>query len=149
MTNEILATLRADFTKHPVLVAGPVSGQEVIEMEKTIGFSLPADYKLFVEHFGGAIVGQYSVFGLRASDAMGNDESSALAVTQRFRMQHWRGTDNWLVVSIDHAGNPFGLDKEGRVLRSDHDAGVVEVVADSFEDFLRTHCLKKVTDGPR
>ena len=142
MTNETLAVLEADFKKHPVLVAGPVSAREVAEMEKAVGFSLPADYKLFVERFGGAIVGPYSVFGLRASDAMGDDESSAVAVTQRFRKQQWRGTEAWLVVSMDHAGNPFGLDQEGRVFISDHDAGVVEKVADTFEGFLRSRCLK-------
>lgn len=142
MRSETLAALDADFKKHPVLVAGPVTALEVAKMENAVGFSLPADYKLFVERFGGAIVGPYSVFGLRASDAMGDDEHSALAVTERFRKQHWRGTEGWLVVSIDHAGNPFGLDKEGRVFVSDHDAGFVEMVSDSFEDFLRTHCLK-------
>jgi hypothetical protein len=138
MTKEILEALEADFKKHPVLVGTSVPAREVAELEKAVGFALPADYKTFVERFGGAIIGPYSVFGLRSSDAMGDDESSAIEVTWRFRKQRWKGTENWLVISMDHAGNPFGLDEEGRVFLSDHDAGVVEKVADTFEDFIRT-----------
>lgn len=142
MTKETLTVLEAEFSKHPVLVAGAVASAEVGDLERAIGFVLPLDYKLFVERFGGAIVGPYSVFGLRASEAMGKEESSALLVTQRFREQEWSGVNNWLVVSTDHAGNPFGLDREGRVFISDHDAGLVEKVADTFEGFLRSRCLK-------
>jgi hypothetical protein len=142
MRTEILGALEAKFAKHPVLMAGPVPAVEIADLERNLGYPLPLDYKLFVERFGGAVVGPYSIFGLRASEAMGEDESSALMITRRFRDQQWPGADSWLVISMDHAGNPFGLDKDGRVWISDHDAGVVEKVAESFEGFVRSRCLK-------
>lgn len=141
MKNETLMLLEADFEKHPVLIAGPVPRQEVLDLEKAVGFTLPADYKIFVERFGGAIVGPYSVFGLRSSEAMASNENSAMEVTKQYRQQAWPGTENWLVVSIDHAGNPFGLDQHGQIFISDHDAVVIEIVANSFEDFLYNRCL--------
>lgn len=124
------------------MVAGPVPRQEVDDLERATGFALSADYKTFVERFGGAIVGAFSVLGLRASQAMGKDEASALTATQRFRKQKWPGTQNWLVISSDHAGNPLGLDKQGRVFIYDHDVGAIEKIADTFEEFLRSWCLK-------
>jgi hypothetical protein len=142
MRADTLRRLDDDFQKHPVTVAGQVPLPEVVALEQQAGFSLPQDYKDFVARYGGSIVGPYSVYGLRAADAMGDDETSALEVTQRFRNQQWRGTEAWLVISTDHAGNPIGLDKSGKVWISDHDAGVVEVIANSFEEYLRKRCLK-------
>ncbi len=142
MKQDTLRRLDEDFQEHPVTVAGSVPTPEVSALEQQTGFSLSQDYKDFVVRYGGGIVGPYSVYGLRAADAMGDDETSALEVTRRFRIQSWRGTEAWLVISTDHAGNPIGLDKDGKVWISDHDAGVVEVIANSFEEYLRKRCLK-------
>ena len=142
MKQETIRKLDEDFQKHPVTVSGPVAMSEVSALEQQAGFSLPQDYKEFVARYGGGIVGPYSVYGLRGADAMGDDEASALEVTRKFRNQGWRGTETWLVISTDHAGNPVGLDKDGKVWISDHDAGVVEIIANSFEDYLRKRCLK-------
>jgi hypothetical protein len=141
--NEItLAQLDADFAKHPVLVAGPASAADIAELEAFASSPLPADYKVFVARYGGAIVGPYSVFGFGASDAMGDDESSAIQVTERFRSQRWPGCESALVISMDHAGNAITLDQQGRVHRHDHDSGTTEQLAASFEDFIANWCLK-------
>jgi hypothetical protein len=73
---------------------------------------------------------------------MARNEASVVEVTRRFRQKRWPGTDTWLVISIDHAGNPVGMDRAGKVWISDHDAGTVESIANSFEDYLRKRCLK-------
>jgi hypothetical protein len=130
------------FQESPVMCAGGVDRIEVDTLQNQIGFELPPDYREFLEKFGGAIVGPYSVYGLRASEAMGDDESSAMKVTERFRADGWLGTDRWLVVSMDHSGNPVGLDRDGKIWISDHDAGGLQILASSFEDYLRKWCLK-------
>ena len=48
----------------------------------------------------------------------------------------WKLTDNLVVISVDGAGNPIGIAKDGRVWISDHDVGKDSVMADSFEDFI-------------
>jgi len=141
MNATTLALLDSDFAKHPVLVAGPASNSDVLEIESFAGFVLPADYRTFVERYGAAIVGPYSVFGVGASDAMGDDESSAIQVTEYFRSQQWPGTESNLVISRDHAGNAITLDRQGRVHRYDHDSGSTEELAGSFEGFIKW-CLK-------
>jgi len=141
MRPDTLRRLDDDFEKHPATVAGPVPMPEVAALEQRTGFSLPQDYLEFVARYGGGIVGPYVIHGLRAAEAMGDDEASALDVTWRFRKQRWRGTEAWLVISADHAGNPVGLDKDGKVWISDHDAGVVEIIASSFEAYLLERCL--------
>lgn len=142
MNQTTVARLDADFAQHPVLVAGPAEEAAVNELEAAIGFQLPADYRAFVTRYGGAIVGAYSVYGVGASDAMGDDESSAMQVTERFRMQQWPGTASALVISMDHAGNAVTLDASGHVHRFDHDSGTTEQLAASFEDLIINWCLK-------
>lgn len=141
MKETTLSLLDSGFAKHPVLVAGPASAAHVSQIEAFAGFSLPSDYKTFVERYGGAIVGPYSVFGFGASDAMGDEETSTIQVTNRFRSQQWPGTETNLVISMDHAGNAITLDRKGHVHRYDHDSGSTEELADSFENFVRW-CLK-------
>lgn len=142
MRAETLHALDTMFRESPVMCAGTATREEVDQLESSIGFRLPDDYREFVERFGGAIVGPFSVYGVQGSDAMGDDESSALDVTNRFRSDGWQGTDQWLVVSMDHSGNPVGLDREGKVWISDHDAGAIQELAPTFEDYLRRWCLK-------
>lgn len=137
MRIETIEALDALFERLPIMKAGPVSRAEV---QKAFSrFRLPAagDYQTFVESYGGAIVGPYRVFGLRRAPAMGANEGSALEVTERFVKQGWPGVENWLVISMDHSGNPIGLAADGQVWISDHDNGQVVVIAPSFETFLR------------
>jgi len=141
MNETTLALLDADFSKHPVLMAGPASASDVSKIEAYVSFPLPADYRTFVERYGGAIVGPYSVFGFGVSDAMGDDETSAIQVTERFRSQQWPGTESSLVISMDHAGNAITLDPQGHVHRYDHDSGSTEELAGSFENFIKW-CLE-------
>jgi len=142
MNQITLDQLDADFATHPVLVAGPASATEMASLEAFASFPLPADYKDFVSRYGGAIVGPYSVFGYGASDAMGNNESSAIQITKRFRSLKWPGCENTLVISTDHAGNAITLDQQGRVHRYDHDSGTMEQLSVSFEGFVTNLCLK-------
>ena len=142
MKNETLEVLETFFRKTPIMRAGPVPRAEVDAAFSHFRFALPEDYKNFVETYGGAIVGPYRVFGLRKAVPMGVKEASALDVTNRFVKQRWPGTEDWLVISTDHSGNPVGLAADGRVWISDHDNGQVTVIASSFESFLRQYCLK-------
>ncbi|MBF0234383.1 MAG: SMI1/KNR4 family protein [Desulfamplus sp.] len=130
------------FNKSPLMKAEAVEADVVNKLSEYVGFTLSLDYVEFMNRYGGAIVGSYSIFGLGAADAMGDNEASAIDVTKRFRDDGWAGTENWLVISMDHSGNPVGLDLDGKVWLSDHDAGAVSQLADSFEEYLRKWCLK-------
>jgi len=141
MKTETLAALAAFFAEFPFLKAEPVPRAEVDAAFAKVHFPLPNDYKHFVEVYGGAIVGPYRIYGLRRSKPMGNDEESALAVTEQFSKQSWPGVENWLVISTDHCGNPIGMAADGKVWISDHDLGQIAVVAESFDEFISGWCL--------
>lgn len=141
MREDTWAALDAQFSKFPMMKAEPVPPEEFDGAVVGLPFSVPADYRQFVLRYGGALVGPYPIFGLRQADAMGSEEASFLDITQRFRDDGWQGVDEWLVVSMDHAGNPIGISADGRIWCSDHESGEVVPVALTFERYLRSKCL--------
>jgi hypothetical protein len=129
------------FAEAPMMKATPVDEAELLQSAAAAGFVLPSDYVQFVCRYGGATVGPYSVYGLRASETMGRDEASAFDVTKRFRSQGWKGLDGALVISSDHSGNPVYLAPSGEVWITDHDFGGASKLANNFEDYLLSKCL--------
>jgi len=67
---------------------------------------------------------------------MGDDTFSVVDVTMRFRSDGWEPTNEWVVISVDLAGNPIGLTAGGDVWISDHDAGETRMLAATFEEFV-------------
>jgi SMI1/KNR4 family protein SUKH-1 len=130
------------FSEDPILKAEPVKPTEITAAERKIGIPLAEDYKEFIRRYGGAIVGSFPIYGLRRSEPMGDDESSFLEVTKSFRQDHWPGTENWVVISTDFDGNPVGLDAEGNVWISDHDARAIQLLAPNFEGYLNPFTQK-------
>lgn len=140
MRDDTWSALEGQFARHPFLRGGPVRPEEIDDASAALQVSFPEDYREFLLRHGGAIVGRYPVFGLRPTEPMGN-EWSVVEVNQRYRTDRWPGVDDWLIVSVDHAGNPMGIDADGRVWVSDHDFGGISPIADNFEHFLRKECL--------
>jgi hypothetical protein len=123
------------FRRTPVLAAGGVPVAEVRAAERRVGHELPRDFRQFVERYGGAVVGSLPVLGLRRAEVMGSDYSF-VEVTESFRRDGWIPGNGWVVISIDLAGNPIGLNPAGEVLVSDHDAGATSLLSPSFEGFV-------------
>lgn len=140
MMQDIWERLEIEFAQFPILKVGTVTKEEIDSASLSLGIPFPEDYREFLLRYGGAIVGPYSIFGLRAVEPMGN-QWSVTEVNQHYRAEKWPGVEKWLVISRDHAGNPMGIEKDGRVLVSDHDTGDISPIASSFEDFIRRQCL--------
>ena len=142
MRNETWEALDQMFREYPILRAESVGSDEIVTAGRKLGVPIPDDHKEFIHRYGGAIVGPFRIFGLRKAEPMGNGEGSFLEVTEAFRQQGWPGVEKWAVISMDHSGNPIGLDADGKIWISDHDAGAVQVIANNFESYLRNQCLK-------
>ncbi|MCA9676185.1 MAG: SMI1/KNR4 family protein [Kofleriaceae bacterium] len=136
MTPETIARLDELFASMPVLLGGARSREEVDDAQERVGVRFDPDYREFLVRYGGGIVGSLPILGVSRAEAMSKDEWSVVAVTARFRADGWTPTERWVVVSVDLAGNPVGVDSEGTVWISDHDAGEVRVVATTFEGFI-------------
>jgi len=129
------------YSESPILKAEPVDAAEIAAAEAELGVPLSRDYKEFIARYGGGIVGPFPIFGLRKAAPMAKNEGSFVEVTKTFRRQGWPDVKKWAVISVDHAGNPIGLDGVGKVWVSDHEARAVQVIADNFETYLRKNCL--------
>lgn len=142
MNKDLIKKVDDDYAKHPMLFAGPAIEPDIVQIEQFVGFKLPDDYRHFISRYGAGIVGPYSIIGIGASGAMSQNEKSTILVTKRFRAMNWPGCENSLVISVDHAGNPITIDSAGVIKCFDHDAGITEQIASSFNDFIANWCLK-------
>ena len=87
----------------------------------------------FLLNFGGSLIKNKEIYGLHNSELMGED--SIISLTKRFREEGNEHLD-WLIIGTDYAGNPIGISKEGKVLLQDYDNGELNVLAESFEDYI-------------
>lgn len=108
MNESTIDRLRALFDRLPVLVGGAVPQGEIDLAEQALGVKFAPDYRAFLTEYGGAMVGSLPVLGLRRAEVMGDDLYSVIEVTRRFRVDGWKPTDKWSVISVDASGTPIG-----------------------------------------
>ncbi|WP_010299837.1 SMI1/KNR4 family protein [Candidatus Odyssella thessalonicensis] len=120
------------------LQGGPCSRDEIMRAEAQLLCKFSKEYKDFLEKYGAAIMDGYIIHGLRKLLLMTDDCWSVIDRTKFYKEdRHWPGIESWYVISDDGAGNPIGIDPEGRVWVSDHDADFEKTkLADNFEEFL-------------
>ncbi|SFJ19309.1 SMI1/KNR4 family protein [Planctomicrobium piriforme] len=141
MNEETLSRLSNKLSDSPILRAAALpSPNEVEAAAEEIGIPFPSDYREFLLKFGGAMVGPYPIYGLRPVEVMGWNEWSVVEMTKRSRKNNILGTENWAIVSTDHAGNPIGIDRDGLIWVHDHDFGGVALLVDNFEEYIRVWC---------
>ena len=142
MNEETMARLTKKLSESPILRAETLPCEaEIDDASSELGVPFSSDYREFLLKFGAAMVGAYPIFGLRPVEAMGDDSWSVVAMTKRFRDDKVPLADGWVIVSIDHAGNPVGMDRDGSIWIHDHDFGGVTSLAKDFEEYVRVRCL--------
>lgn len=141
MKPEVLLKLDAEFNAAPVLRAtAGASEEELRGVSEALGLRLPGDYVEFVRRYGGGIVGPYPIYGTKPVGPMGK-RWSVIDVNRWYRAERWPSIEDWLIMSMDHAGNPIGIADDGTVRVFDHDFLREIVLAPDFEDFLTRVCL--------
>ena len=148
MMPDTINRLDTKFTEFPIMRAADAPSEaEIVQAEQQIGVPFPDDYRQFLSRYGGAMVGPYPIFGLRPVEVMDVDLWSVLDVTRHYRSQEVPGTDHWAIISMDHAGNPIGMDRDGVIWIHDHDFGGLSPLARDFEDYVRVWCLRERKRG--
>jgi cell wall assembly regulator SMI1 len=142
MNQAIVDQLDALFAEEPFMKADGVDESEIQVAEEILRVTFSDDYRKFLKRYGGALIGPYPMYGLARAEPMDDRLWSVVAVTQHFRKQLWPGVDSWYVISMDHAGNPVGVNESGAVFTYDHDLGERVQVAERFSDYLEQRLSK-------
>jgi hypothetical protein len=141
MIEETIHVLEERFRACPPNKGEAVELPEIEAAARVVGVPFGVDYTDFIRRYGGGVVGAYEIVGLRRAKYMGGDIADVMDLTKHFRDQGWPGAERWAVFSVDQGGNPIGLDDNGKVWLSDHDAKQVVAICETFEQFLRTWAL--------
>lgn len=137
ISHEILQLLRHQRSAWPESVADGVPDVEIEDAERAFGVQLPEDYKSFVREFGGAVLGNENVLGLRRPEYMRGLSGTFPEATLRFRKKLPAEFKEMLVISVDGSGNPVGfLPGNPTVFIFDHDFGGRIDLAPSFSSYV-------------
>ena len=121
------------FASNMIAKGTPSNLEEIAHAEKELGIEFDKDYVYFLLNFGGSLINSNEIYGLHNSEMMGED--TIISLTKRFRDDECDLQD-WLIIGTDYAGNPIGINKEGKVLLQDYDYGELNVLGESFEDYI-------------
>jgi hypothetical protein len=133
--------LEEQFSEFPITRSSTPDPSLITEAEQQLGMTFHPDYAEFLRRYGAAIVGSLPIFGVENAIVLEGPQESVVEATKSFREHKWPGANVWYVISMDLAGNPIGIEEDGTVYISDHDAGGIYEHARNFEDFLLRHCL--------
>ncbi|WP_010298750.1 SMI1/KNR4 family protein [Candidatus Odyssella thessalonicensis] len=138
MEDKFSVKLAAHMNELEGLYGGPCSKQEITAAQEQLKLKFHKEFVDFLLKYGGGIVGSYYIYGLKRIPLMGNELWSVTQNTDFYKdKQQWPGIEEWYVISEDGLGNPIGIDPEGKVWVSDHDADFEKTkLADNFEEFL-------------
>lgn len=139
MSAQTWISLASEFKRFPHLRAEAATDDDIHNAVGALG-GLPADYVRFLRTYGSGIVGPFKIFGVRKAEAMGSRSWSVVEMTRHFRKTGWPAVERWVIVSMDHGGNPIGLGEDGAVYTFEHETRVVRRLAAHFEEFLE-RCL--------
>lgn len=137
MSPHIHTALQTTFTEWPETVGGRVPEIEIVNAEKTLGITLPDDYRAFLSLYGAGIFYGHTILGLRQLEFLGNDLPYFKEQSEDFRKLLGSEYANIIIVEVDDSGNPIGfLPPDPTIFVIDHNFGGRYDLAYSFEEYL-------------
>ncbi|WP_010250437.1 SMI1/KNR4 family protein [Acetivibrio cellulolyticus] len=119
----------------PEAFGKPIEEVKIVEAEKTLGVTLPEEYKSFIKEFGSGAVGEAIIIGL--SEAKFVETPSFVEESLRFREELPDEYKNIVVIGIDNSGNPVGFLPESPVVFVyDYDFGGRYDLAKDFNEYV-------------
>ncbi|MBW8309121.1 MAG: SMI1/KNR4 family protein [Candidatus Paracaedibacteraceae bacterium] len=135
---KIWESLDENFKEEPSWWATNIPTEaEIIEAENKLNLKFHNGYKNYLRKYGGGGPFCYNLYGLKYAGGMDKDNYTVVTNTNFYQQRQWPDIDRLYIISQDLSGNPIGIDPQGIVWLSDHDAGFEKVkLADNFEEFL-------------
>ena len=121
------------FEKNPIAKGTPSTQNEIINAEKELAIKFDDDYIFFLLNYGGSMIKAKEIYGFNNSELMGED--NIIELTKSYRQNEGSNLD-WLIIGTDYSGNSIGINKEGNVVVYDHDFGELNVLGNTFEDYI-------------
>jgi hypothetical protein len=141
MKQEIVDRLNAFLQRNPELRGQPASLEQIRNAEAELGVTLGADYREFIQTFGGAYAG-LCIHAFSNGSAMGRETVVDLTRMGRRLLNHmglFPEINSCYVISDDGSGNPIALCPNGEVWLFDHDTELKTRLAASLAQLIEEH----------
>ncbi len=108
----------------------PVAKDEEIKDFEECCREIPEDYLWFLKNCGGGVVGSEWVDGIDDLHSTHTKFDDECAIPNGYTIK------DSFIVGWDGAGNPMAISPEGKIIVQWHDSGDIEVLSESFENWL-------------
>ena len=148
LRNKINDFLRTPFDDGSGLKGISATEKEIQESEKELNYKFSEEFSDFIKEFGGSYLG-VNIYAFNNHSMMSKD--TVTKITKDYRRNYeGRSTHNLisqsLVIAIDSSGNPIIISPDEKIAIIYHDSDEVEVLADSFYDFVEKIINKTITN---
>ena len=136
----LIEKLQDFFQKNPITMGAPSTADELLLVEQTIQLKLDETHRYLLLHYGGVVIGDIRIYGLKNTELIGDE--TFVELTDDFREQMSIETQQY-VISVDNTGNPILIDTVTReVILYNHDIGAYEKLFDSLEELILSKLSK-------
>ncbi|WP_404982264.1 SMI1/KNR4 family protein [Capnocytophaga granulosa] len=140
MNPTLIKKLQDFFQENPITVGEPSTADELLLVEQTMQLKLDETHRYLLLHYGGVVIGDIHIYGLKNAELVGNE--TFVELTNDFREQISIEAQQY-VISVDDMGNPILVDTTTReVILYNHDIGVYEKLFNSLEDLILSKLSK-------
>jgi hypothetical protein len=115
----------------------PALTSEVIEAEKELGFTFPAEYRQFLLEIGGACIGAASAIGLRPVPMNGPGRASTTEGTKNILINYPWIKPPCALIEINGSGYPLVLLPNGNIAFCNLDSKGIEVAYATYNEWLK------------
>ena len=134
MNPTLIKKLQDFFQKNPITVGEPSTADELLLVEQTMQLKLDETHRYLLLHYGGVVIGDISIYGLKNTELIGDE--TFVELTDDFREQMSIEAQQY-VISVDDMGNPILIDTATReVILYNHDIGAYEKLFNSLEELI-------------
>lgn len=145
MDEKLIKRIECFHEKHNnELRSTPATTKEIEEIEEKLEIKLNTEYRQFIERFGGSYAG-LDIHAFTNAATMGRETVVDLTNWCREGYKNHEFSQELnesLVFSSDGGGNPIVINSNGEVLIYYHDSGEKEVLAKSFNEFIKNNFVE-------
>jgi hypothetical protein len=134
MRDSTIKIIDAFFEKNPIAKGISASEKEIRKAEKELKIQFDSDYISFQLRYGGSMIGAKEIYGFHNSELM--EEDNIVELTKSYRENEDNCSMDWLIIGTDYSANSIGINREGNVVKYDHDFGEYSVLANTFEQYI-------------
>ena len=135
MKKETIRKIELFFAENPIAIGKNSSITEIKSIEEELGLNIDDTHKYLLLNYGGVLIGNFRIYGMRNSIMM--DDDTFIDLTKQAIKDGIPMKETQYVISFDDSGDPILIDSQTKTVSLfNYDTGELEKLSNSLEDLI-------------